>query len=568
MSDASYDCDVLVIGAGGAGLAAAVTAGVEGLRTLVVEKDAKFGGTTATSGGTSWIAESPHAKREGIPDTVADARTYLEACIEKYGSRFDADRIDTYLANGPAMVEFMESRTRMRWAGVAYFPDYHPELSGHNDKARALNPAEYDARKLPRDVRRNLKWPWTKITFAGLQVSAASKEQHHFYHASRSPRSALYVGWLLAKQARDVALYGRSRRLVNGNAVVAMLAASCHDAGVPIWVSSPAIELIKDGGRVRGAIVERAGRRLRVHAARGVVLASGGFEWNRTMWQGLVGVPFDGALSPPYNEGDGLRAAARVGAQLGNIDQVWWMPALAIPGETYDGRPRLRSAAHRGLPGSIIVNRRGRRYGNESMNYNDFGKLQVAFDPHAYDFVNAPSFQVFDQAHLDRYPILDWDRETPVDGWLVSAPTLRALAEKIGVDPDGLEEQVREFNRHAEGGRDPAFHRGEVGWERKVYSWERYRVDDPFGPSNPTLAPLAQPPFHAYQVRIGCFGTKGGTVIDEHAAVVDFDDRPIPGLYAAGNVTAGVFGPAYPGGGSTLGPAVTFGYLAGQALTA
>lgn len=533
--------DVVVVGSGGAGLVAALSAASRGARVTVLERAPVFGGTTAISGGGMWLPGNSAGAALGFEDSPEEVRTYLDRVT--FG-RVAGQVLDAFVEQGPRVHEFLAEHTNVVLDGT-HVADYLTDLPGAKPAGRQIATGLYDVAQLGE---------WGPLVRRGPRPGGIA-------FVTQYEKETIGDFSDLARERIETGVLGR------GCALVAGLMEANLERGVELLNNARVVGLATAGGRVTGVQVARDGHEETYGATQGVVLASGGFEWNRTMWQGLVGVPFDGALSPPYDEGDGLRAAARVGAQLGNIDQVWWMPALAIPGETYDGQPRLRSAAHRGLPGSIIVNRRGRRYGNESMNYNDFGKLQVAFDPHAYDFVNAPSFQVFDQAHLDRYPLLDWDRETPTD-WLVSAPTLRALGEKIGVDPDGLEEQVREFNRHAEEGRDPEFHRGEVGWERKVYSWERYRVDDPFGPSNPTLAPLAKPPFHAFQVRIGCFGTKGGTVIDEHAAVVDFDDRPIPGLYAAGNVTAGVFGPAYPGGGSTLGPAVTFGYIAGQALTA
>jgi 3-oxosteroid 1-dehydrogenase len=179
--------------------------------------------------------------------------------------------------------------------------------------------------------------------------------------------------------------------------------------------------------------------------------------------------------------------------------------------------------------------------------------------------VNAPSFHIFDREHYEKYPLL-LPADEPIPDWPVSAPTIRELAEKLGIDPVGLEQQVKEFNEHAEKGHDPVFHRGESRWERKVYNWERFKVDDPFGPHNPAIGPIATPPFYGLELKIGCFGTKGGVVIDAHGQAVDWEDHAIPGLYAAGNVAATVFGPAYPGGGSTLGPAVTFGYTAGQAI--
>ena len=532
--------DVVVVGSGGAGLIAALAAAHGGARVTLLERAPVFGGTTAISGGGAWMPGNSAGAALGFEDSREEVRTYLDRVT--FG-RVAASVLDAFVENVPRVHEFLVEQTPVVLDGTTV-ADYLTNLPGAKQAGRQLATGLYDLNRLGEWAAKVRMGPWPGgIAFVTQREKETLPELDSI---------------MQERMAKGIA--GRGRALVG-----ALMEANLQ-RGAELVNNARVVGLTTSNGRVSGVEVLEDGKLETYPASQGVILASGGFEWNRSMWDSLVGTPFDGPLSPPYNEGDGLRAAARVGAKFGNINQVWWMPSRALPGDTYDGRQRLRGAAGRGLPGSIIVNRQGRRYGNESMNYNDFGKLQVAFDPHAYEFVNSPSYQVFDQAHVDRYGIVD-AAGAGEDGWVESAPTVRGLAEKIGVDPLGLEEQVREFNRHAEAGHDPVFHRGEAGWERKVYTWERFKADDPYGDINPTLAPLSRPPFYAYEIKIGCFGTKGGTVIEEHGQVVDYDDRPIPGLYAAGNVTAGVFGPAYPGGGSTLGPALVFGYIAGRSVT-
>jgi len=558
-----YECEVLVIGSGAAGLSAAATAGALGLKALVVEKDTHFGGTTATSGGVSWIAESPHAKREGARDTIAEARTYIEACIEKYGRRFDPDRIDAYLANGPAMVAFMEEKTRMRWAGVAYFPDYHPELPGANDKARALNPAQYDAQKMPRELRKKLKWPWTKITFMGLQVSAASREQHHFYHASRSPVSAGYVAWLLAKQARDLLLYGRSKRLVNGNAVVAMLAHSCHDFGVPIWVSSPAVELIRENGRVRGAIVEQEGARIRVEATRGVVLASGGFSWDEERRKKIYPHVVAGASHHPFgtsmDTGDGARMAEAVGGYFSTdvSNAAAWAPATAVPqrGGRVLNLPHQRTYTK---PGMIAVTRKGVRFTNDAIDYHDMVQEMIRACRAEKD---VEAFVIADQTAARKYgfgivvkpyPFPVWPHIK--GGYLFRARSIGDLAVAAGIDKDALVATVERFNLFARNGQDPDFRRGETEYDRLQ--------GDPAVKPNPCLAPLVKAPFYALKMVAGDSGSFAGLRTDRYSRVLDKSGEPVAGLYAAGNDAESIFSGDYPGGGVTIGPAMVFGYIA------
>jgi succinate dehydrogenase/fumarate reductase flavoprotein subunit len=310
---------------------------------------------------------------------------------------------------------------------------------------------------------------------------------------------------------------------------------------------------------VAGVIAEREGERVRFDARAGVVLATGGYEWNATLIDRFMGLPLVAPTSPPTNFGDGLQMAMVVGAALGNMTEAWWTPALSIPGESYEGRPLHRNTTDlRALPGSIMVNRRGRRFVNEAINYSDAAKALMHFDPAEYDYANLPCFLVFDGRFRRSYSVatVTPDRKTPA--WLVEAPSLRELAERIGIDAEGLAKQVAEFNHYAAEGRDPVFRRGES-------AYDRYRGDERVTP-NPNLHPLDEAPYYAVELRLGCLGTKGGPVIDSSGRVLGLDDVPLPGLYACGNVCANVFGPGYPGAGATLASGMTFGYLAGKAL--
>jgi hypothetical protein len=314
-------------------------------------------------------------------------------------------------------------------------------------------------------------------------------------------------------------------------------------AGSNLVTDARARELVIEDGRVTGVVAEVDGERRTYRANRGVVLAAGGFEWNEDLWNGLVRVPGVKPLSPGHNRGDALRMAQQAGARLALLDQVWW------------------SINAGGAPGQIVVNRSGKRFMNECITYNDYGKILGYFDPHTYQFPNIPAYVISNRPLAGAQPdpnALGADATAHVDA--ASAPTLRELAARIGVDGEALERTVAEFDVHAARGEDPAFGRGIAGWDR----WRKLDRSLP----NPALAPLGtEGPFHAQRIVARCFGTKGGGVIDEHARILDFEGRPIPGLYGAGNAIASPFGLAYPGGGGTLAPAVTFGYLAGESLT-
>ncbi|MBI3978353.1 MAG: FAD-binding protein, partial [Chloroflexi bacterium] len=321
-----------------------------------------------------------------------------------------------------------------------------------------------------------------------------------------------------------------------------------------------AVQLMRDGKRIAGVYAERDGQKEEYQARLGVILACAGFEWNPSLVQRFLGVPMVAPVSPPYNTGDGLLMCMEVGAGLRNMSENAGTTALHIPGEMVDGQPLNRIMIPvRSLPGSIMVNRAGKRFVNESQNYDAMTKTLGTFEPMKFEYPNVPAHVVFDHKFRSTYTVATLTPQDPTPPWLNESASLAELAAKIGVDPAGLQAQVAEFNRHAADGRDPVFHRGESGYDR-------YQGDKNNKP-NPALRPIDVPPFYAFELKFGSLGTKGGPATDAVGRVLDVHDEPIPGLYAAGNVAANPFGPAYPGAGATVGPAWTFGWLAGQHIT-
>jgi 3-oxosteroid 1-dehydrogenase len=341
-----------------------------------------------------------------------------------------------------------------------------------------------------------------------------------------------------------------------GGALVGRLLKALLDRNVQPMLQTSARELLVEDGRVVGVRVTQGDRDLRIGAKRGVVLASGGFEWNQKLAAQFLGGQLSHPNSPPCNEGDGLRLAMALGADLANMNEAWWCPSVVIPGEEYDGKPLYRGDfATRSMPHSIIVNRTGARFVNEAQNYNDLMKPFFTFDPLAYERPNLPAWLILDQQYLTRYALLTFMPGAKAPEWLPQADTLAELATKVGIDPQGLESTVARFNRFAIEGRDPDFHRGESLYD-SFYG-------DPDHKPNANLGTLEKGPFYALQVHPGAIGTKGGARVTQDSQVIRADGEVIPGLYAAGNVMAGVTGPGYPGAGATIGAGMTFGFIAG-----
>jgi succinate dehydrogenase/fumarate reductase flavoprotein subunit len=560
---ATEKCDVLVVGSGAAGLTAAIAAKKAGMSVIVIEKEPLFGGTTAYSGGMIWIPDSKHEvaanAKSGKSDSLETARRYV---LEEGGRYVDPDKIDTYLKYGKEMVDFMERESEVKFYSMDY-PDYVSE-NPNSRTQRGLCTENYEASKMGEHLKQ-LRNQLPQTLFLGLAIGS-SVEMKEFMRAGRSIKSMGFVVKKLASHFLDVIRYGHSEQMVRGRALVARLSRTVFDLGIPMWLSSPMKELVVENGRVAGAVVETPKGTVRVNASRGVILACGGYGRDplrrRSTYPSVVKAENHPTVVPMANTGDGVRAAEAIGAKFSNdvCNVCSWMPVSQIPGVTgIEGSwPHL---VDRMKPGFIAVTRSGKRFVDESASYHQFVPAMIAANEKE-GVTEAASWLIADATAVKRWG-MGHVRPFPVpkgrylrNGYLQRAGTLAELAKKIGVDPAGLEGTVKRFNEHAKKGVDPEFKRGE-----RVY--DTYQGDEDVKP-NPCLSPLTKAPFYAVRVHVGEVGTFAGIKTDVNARALNDANQPIPGLYAAGNDSLHVFGGTYPGPGSTIGPAMTFGFIAGR----
>ncbi|TDF82019.1 FAD-dependent oxidoreductase [Pseudomonas sp. H9] len=552
------DCDVLVIGSGAAGLSAAVTAAWHGQKVIVVEKDAVFGGATAWSGGWMWVPCNPLAQRAGIIEDRSQPRTYLQ---HELGERFDAPLIDAFLEAAPRMVSFFERHTALQFSDGNGIADIHGRTPGAGTGGRSVIAAPYDARKDAKLLKR-LRKTMRETSFMGMPIMAG-KDLTAFLTLTRSWRSLLHVSRRFCRHLLDLALHGRAMQLVNGVALVARLAKSAQDLGVLLWESAPAKRLLQEQGRVTGAVVESARGTVSIYARKAVVLAAGGFANDIERRKALFPRTPTGhehlALPPLGANGDGLRLGESAGGQVADDlhSPVAWAPVSRISHQ--DGSTgHFPHIIERGKPGIIGVLANGKRFVNEADGYYDYVSAMVAQAPGE----KVESWLICSHAFQRRYG-LGMSRPFPLpvqpfirSGYLKTGHTIEALATACGIDPQGLSATLAEYNRHARNGEDPLFGRGSTLYNRK-------QGDALHGP-NPCVAPIEQGPFYAVKVEPGCFGTFAGLKTNEHAQVLDSQRQPIGGLYAVGTDMASIMGGFYPAGGINLGPAATFGYIAGR----
>ena len=560
--DAFYECDALIVGSGAAGMSAAVTAGHHGLNVLIVEKESCFGGTTARSGGWLWIPGTSLARQWGIVEQPDQARSYLR---HEAGNSFDAARVDAFLSAGPEAVDFFTSQTSLRFDMPLVFPDYHAEAPGGTQGGRSMVTRPFDGRELGPHIK-NLGAALPELTVFGMMLGSG-KEIVHFMRATRSLASALYVAKRLSRHLMDVMRHGRGMTLTNGNALAGRLAKSAFDLKIPLWLSSPVRELIVENGAVRGAMVEREGRLVRVHAKRGVVLACGGFPRDVTRRKAMFPHAPTGiehySPAPTGNTGDGLRMAEAVGGRVEDTlpNAAAWVPVSVTTRK--DGSSGIMPHfIDRAKPGVIAVLRNGARFANEGNSYHDFvQEMMKAAKPGE----EIAAFLICDHRTLRKYGLgcvppfpMPIGRHLGT-GYLMRGGTLKALAARAGIDAGGLEATVTQFNASAADGQDPAFGKGSR-------AYNRFQGDALHGP-NPCIAPMVRGPFYAIKMVIGDLGTYAGIRTDENARALDATDHAIEGLYAAGNDMASIMGGNYPGAGITLGPALTFGYIAGRHIS-
>jgi 3-oxosteroid 1-dehydrogenase len=541
-----HTVDVVVVGAGGAGMTAALAAEDKGLDTLLVEKSAYFGGSTARSGGGVWIPDNYALRSAGVPDTLADAKRYLASIV---GEVVPEARRNAFLERGPEALEFVRDHSAADFMWVPEYSDYYPEAPGGRATGRSVEPRPLNGKIIGDELRR-LHPPYAKAP-AGMVVTQANYRWMSL--AMRTLKGPLTT--LRIVLGRMLNLLLRRPMYAMGQALTIGLRKGLLDAAVPIWYESELTELLLEGDRVVGVRLLRDAQEVTVRARHGVVLASGGFEKNLEMRERHQRSPIttEWTTGAPSNTGGGISAGVAAGADVALMDDAWWGPTIPLTGGPYF------CLSERNLPGAIIVNQAGRRYANEASPYVD--AVHAMYDGEAETGVpHIPSWMILDQRYRNRYLFAGLGPRQPFPGrWykhgtLFKSETVEGLAEQIGVEPAGLAETVQRFNELARTGVDTDFHRGDSAYD-KYYG-------DPTNKPNPCLGPIDQAPFYAVKIVPGDLGTKGGIVTDEHARALRPDGSVIDGLCAAGNASAAVMGRTYAGAGSTIGPAMVFGYLA------
>ena len=551
--------DLLVVGSGAGALTAAVTAAELGLDTLVIEKGNLWGGTSATSGGTLWIPCTRHMAEAEVQDSPEEAFAYLRALVDE---EVPESKLRAYIASASKMLHFLEDRCGARFRSVKY-ADYHMDLPGAREH-RSHEPIPLYAGRLGPDY----------ATLQPMHPGAQAFGRVNWTIVEARPMITRRPGWawntfkVMARYYLDLPQRyrtARDRRLTAGNALLGQLRMALNSRNVPLMLGVALEELVAESGRVTGALVNQSGQRRHIKARRGIVLAAGGFERNQAMRE--ANLKTDGTTSELWsgsqanNTGDAICAAERIGARLEFMDCAWWAPAFRLPDEDR-ARPMF---VERALPGCMIVNQQGRRYMNEAASYHVAGGEMMRLHSDACSTI--PSWFLFDARYRGEYavgpllpgpPAMDKVVRQGMRDVMKRGRTVEELAEAIEVPAAVLEETFARFNDFAARGEDPDFQRGVNGYDRYY--------GDPRSEPNPCLAPLGKPPFYAVRIFPGDIGTKGGVLTDENGCALDADNRPIRGLYAIGNSSASVMGRTYPGAGTTLGPAMTFGYLAAHHL--
>jgi len=545
MTTERAEFDVVVVGSGAAGMTAALTAAHHGLRVVVIEKTDRFGGSTARSGGGLWLPGNEVLRKAGVRDTPGRARAYLAYVA---GDGVTQARQRALLEHGPAMLAFVRASTPVDFAWVPGYADYYPEAPGGLAQGRSIEPVPLDGRVLGAELARLN--PAYAPAPNGITITQA--DYRWLSLGPRHPRAMLATAKILGRMARTRLL--RQPMLSLGQALAAGLRAGLLAREVPVWLGTPMTGLQMTDGRVTGVEVTRDGRPALIRAGRGVVLAAGGFEHNEQMRRRYQRQPIgtEWTTGAAGNTGDAITAGDAAGAALDLMDDAWWGPSIPLSGGPYF------CLAERSLPGCLLVNGAGQRFVNESAPYVD--AVHAMYDGHCDAVPHIPSWLITDQRYRNSYVFAGLPPRKPLPrrwyaaGAVYRAPTVAELADQVGIDPAALAKTVVRFNEFAQAGRDEDFHRGDSAYDR-YYS-------DPRRRPNPCLAPLDTPPFYAVKIVPGDLGTKGGLRTDERARVLRADGTPIAGLYAAGNTSAAVMGHSYAGAGATIGPAMTFGYLA------
>ncbi len=530
------EVDIIILGCGPAGMTAALAAHEAGASVALIERFDRVGGTGAISGGVIWVPDNPRQRAAGMSDSREQALAYFRAL--DHGDLVD-ETLEAFVDTGPEALAFLEDTGAMKVALLEGYPDYYLDRPGAKPEGgRALDHDLFALGELG---------DWAgRIT------------------AIEEPKPMMLRETPLGGGSGVVPPEELQRRMANnergfGQAMIGRLLKACLDRGIEPILNVETKRLVKDEGRITGIEGLRDGQPFQLNARSGVIITTGGFEWDEDKRQTFLRGPMDAPASPPTARGEGLSLAMESGAKLGNMTQGWWAPTLVIPDNPWpNGEQRAAPVLiERTVPHSLMVNRKGERFCNEAANYSALAGAFHQFDPQTYDYPNLPAWLVFDEDFVERYPIGPRLPGQPVPEWVKCAETLVELAEAIGVLPGAMVATVARFNAHAEEGHDPDFERGTSAYDH--FYGDRSREGTAV-----TLGPVARGPFYAVEIRMGLLGTNGGARTDAQARILGHDGEPIAGLYGAGNAIACPTGGIYAGAGGTLGPALTFGYIAGR----
>ena len=529
----SEEFDIVIVGTGAAGLSAALSAQANGAKVLVVEKASVVGGTTAMSGGCIWAPRHHYTKQMGVSDSREAVLDYIRAVAPDGWHNREEPLWTAFVDHVPEVLKFLEASTPLKFTPNRD-PDPYAEKAGGLPFGRNLSAAP---------IRMSILGEWrNKVRNPTFDLRLNYEEMvDTFFFANPKKWVVRYLPRLTWRKLMNMR--------TKGNALSIGLLKGCLDKGIEIWLNAPAKRLIVKEGRVAGLEIDRDGELTTIDATKGIILASGGFEWNPEMMAQYFPGPVEWTASPSTNTGDGQRMAQKAGAQLDHMDQALIMGTTPV---TYEGRIQGQPAADYFLPHSMIVNKRGRRFVNEKQ--MNVGLAFAEMDPQTDTPAHLPAWRIYDSQFASKYPHALPKKSVPGNHFMAS--TLEELARQIEIDPSGLKETAERFSAFARSGVDTDFGRGDSVWDRN-------RGGDPAHKPNPTLGTIENPPFYAMPFKASFLGTKGGARTNEKAEVLDQHDQPITGLYAAGNVMANSFGSKGVGAGTTLGPCLTWGYIAG-----
>jgi len=527
--------DVIILGAGASGMTAALAVHENGSSVGLFEKQDVVGGTAGISGGIIWAPNNSHMKQEGIED---DRQKAIDYFMSLSNNDIDQNLLESFVDNCASAIDFIEEKTEAKFYILEGYPDYYLDRPGAIEGGgRALDNKLFDFVELG---------DWSKkVRNNGMPIPMTLGE------------TPLGGGTGFVDEAVMKDRISKDSRGM-GQALVGALLKGCLEKGIEPHLEINTKRLLKEGNRITGIEIDNDGDLIKIYARRGVIIATGGFEWNTELVNNFLRGPLNAPASPPGNDGDGLKLTQEVGASLGNMTSAWWSPVISVPNDQWsDGKQKSAPVLiERTLPHTLMVNKSGKRFCNEATNYSAMAGAFHFFDPNEYGYPNLPAWIIFDSNFREKYPFSNIMPGMDDPDWFNKSDSLDELAKKLEINIKNLNETINIFNTYVDNGEDIDFARGKS-------KYDSFYGDRSQSGVYSTLGKLDKAPFYAVKLDIGALGTNGGAKTDEYGRVISASGDIIEGLYTVGNAMAGSTGSVYAGAGGTLGPALTYGYLAG-----